>query len=437
TPENLGQLVSKIRRDAFNPSERSKLVHAIRRYLNEKGLPNFRLEDPLVAERASRIWRNERSKEGLSANAQAALGEIEAARKVLEALRFADGSQFEPSPFFRSQRLSRRFGTDLYVLNDASRPTGSFKERGALVAVRDAALNGVLHVVTASHGNHGLAVAMAAQRLGLRSTIVVPDTTPVVKMNRLRELGATVVATGKQPWRGYEEARDWALRYTFERNRYLERTIEAKGVMRYIHGFEDVVPGQGVAAFEILDAIRALPAEEQANLERATFLIPTGGGGLTAGVGTVLRAHLPQAKVLAVVSQEAPALHFSLIEGRRSEVFLNETGLCDSGIGLTIPGARPFELLREVLDGSLAVSDSQVGEALRLIHRHEGLTVEGSAATGIAALLSGKLPQLGVSLEHPIVTILTGRNIDASRHADVLEGREAPWSESSPVKAGD
>ena len=115
-------------------------------------------------------------------------------------------------------------------------------------------------------------------------------------------------------------------------------------------------------------------------------------------------------------------MHVSLIDGRRSEVFLNERGLCDSGIGLTIPGAKPFALLQEVLDGSMAVSDPLVGEAMRLIHRHEGLVVEGGAATGVAAILSGRLGEFSGK---PIVTIFTGGNIDAERHQAVMSGREA------------
>jgi threonine dehydratase len=140
-------------------------------------------------------------------------------------------------------------------------------------------------------------------------------------------------------------------------------------------------------------------------------------------LATVLKAELPQARVIGILSEEAPAMHVSLIDRQRSEVFLNEKGLCDSGIGLTIPGARPFRLLSELLDGSLPVSDAGVGEAMRRIYHHEGLRLEGGAATGLAAVLSGRLPELGIGPETPIITVLTGGNIDSSRHADVLAGR--------------
>ena len=138
----------------------------------------------------------------------------------------------------------------------------------------------------------------------------------------------------------------------------------------------------------------------------------------------MLRRHLPNARVVAVASEEAPALHFSLMADQRSEVFLNEKGLCDSGIGLTIPGARPFRLLQELLHGSMAVSDIHVAEAMRRIYQHEGLVVEGGAATGLAAVLSGRLSPFAADPRAPLVTIVTGGNIDPSRHAEVLAARK-------------
>ena len=421
-PELMENLIST--RRFWTERDRLEVKEELRRYLNEEGIPRYELQHERVQGYLRQVWLNSREPgTPFSPEAQAALAEIAAARVFLQNFRFADGSRFEPSPFLRSKGLSAELGRDFYFLSDLGRATGSFKERGALVEVRKAALDGALHVVTASHGNHGLAVALAAQKLGLRSTIVVPDTTPRVKVDRLRSLDATVVTTGQEPWRGYEEARDWALQYVFERNLHLRERLEMGPVARYIHGFEDVIPGQGVAAYEILEAIHRLPEAQRESLSRGAFLIPTGGGGLVAGLATVLKAELPQARVIGILSEEAPAMHVSLIDRRRSEVFLNEKGLCDSGIGLTIPGARPFRLLSELLDGSLPVSDAGVGEAMRRIYRHEGLVLEGGAATGLAAVLSGRLPELGIGPETPIVTVLTGGNIDSSRHAAVMAGR--------------
>ncbi|HEX5034057.1 MAG TPA: pyridoxal-phosphate dependent enzyme, partial [bacterium] len=408
----------------WNETYRREVEGEMRRYLNEEGLPSYALKHEKVQRYLGQVWRNSREPGApFSPEAQAMLAEIGAARVFLRDFRFADGSSFTASPFLRSEGISAELGRDFYFLSDVGRTTGSFKERGALVEVRKAALNGILHVVTASHGNHGLAVALAAQKLGLRSTVVIPDTTPQIKVKRLRSLGATVVSTGEKPWRGYEEARDWALQYVFERNLHLRERLEFDPVARFIHGFEDVIPGQGVTAYEILEAMKRLPEAQRESLSRAAFLIPTGGGGLAAGLATVLKSELPQARVIGVLSEEAPAMHLSLIDGRRSEVFLNAKSLCDSGIGLTIPGARPFRLLSELLDGSLPVSDAWVGKAMRRIYGHEGLKVEGGAATGLAAVLSGRLSELGVAPETPVVTVFTGGNIDSSRHADVMAGR--------------
>lgn len=406
----------------------------VRAYLGEEGLARFRLEDPAVQASVRSAWRNARAA-GLSPGAQHLLAHIEEAQEILESLNLPDHSPIRPSHLEASPGLSRVLGRDIYLLNDAARPTGSFKERGAIVEVLRAADAGAIHFVTASHGNHGLAVALASQILGLRSLVVVPDTTPRVKIERLRGLGATVVETGEQPHRGYEEARDWGLHYATERNWILENHWGIRGAVHYVHGFEDVIPGQGVAGLEILDQIDRMPPEIRERLVRGAFLIPMGGGGLAAGVATALRSRLPDARIFGIASDQAPALHHSLLTGTRSEVFLNEKSLCDSGIGLTVPGARPFEILRSVLDGSLVVSDASVGEAMRLIHRHHGAVVEGGAATGIAAHLSGRLAELGVEPDAPLISILTGGNIDASRHEAVMAGREAPWEPpSSPSR---
>lgn len=432
-PELMESLLSRKR--PWNEAYRREVERELRQYLNEDGLPTYALQHEKVQRYLGQVWRNSREPgTPFSSEAQAALAEIGAARVFLRDFRFSDGTHFAPSPFLRSAGLSADLGRDFFFLSDIGRTTGSFKERGALVEVRKAALEGVLHVVTASHGNHGLAVALAARKLGLRSTVVVPDTTPQVKVERLRSLGATVVSTGEKPWRGYEEARDWAVQYVLERNLHLRERLELDPVARYIHGFEDVIPGQGVAAYEILEALNRLPVAQRESLSRATFLVPTGGGGLAAGLATVLKAELPQARVIGVLSEEAPAMHLSLIDGRRSEVFLNAKSLCDSGIGLTIPGARAFRLLSELLDGSLPVSDAWVGEAMRRIYRHEGLKVEGGAATGLAAVLSGRLSEWGVAPEAPIVTVFTGGNIDSSRHADVMAGREAALPSPPPQR---
>jgi threonine dehydratase len=416
-PELMEHQISQKR--GMAESELREVEQGIRLYLNEEGIPSYPLHHEKVQAYLGRPWLNSRTPETpFSAEALAALAEIQAAQVFLRDFRFSDGHRFEPSPFLRSEGLSQVLGRDFYYLSDIGRPTGSFKERGALIEVRRAALNGALHVVTASHGNHGLAVAMAAQKLGLRSTIVVPDTTPQVKIDRLHSFNATVVVTGEQPWRGYEEARDWALRYVFERNLHMRNRLDLDGVTRYIHGFEDVIPGQGVAAYEMLAGLRGIVDP--------TFLVPTGGGGLAAGLVTVIKSEMPRARVIGVLSEEAPAMHLSLIDGVRSEVFLNEKGLCDSGIGLTVPGARPFRLLSELLDGTIPVSDPLVGEAMRLIHRHEGLRVEGGAATGLASVLGGRLQEFGIPPESPLVTIFTGGNVDLARHGDVMTGREAP-----------
>src|SRR5690606_2880632 len=142
----------------------------------------------------------------------------------------------------------------------------------------------------------------------------------------------------------------------------------------YIHGFEQVIPGQGVAGWEIADGVHLLPRPSRRSFAsgRPTFLLPLGGGGLAAGAGAVLRQRFPGSLILGVLSEQAPAMHVSLMQGRRYEVLVNPRSLFDSGIGLAVPGQRPFEILQEVLNGTVTVGENHGAEAIRLLHRHTG-----------------------------------------------------------------
>ena len=406
------------------------IAERIRAHWGEEGIPRLELTDPLVQQSVARAWIN--SQRGASEPGpilMKTLAEIHQARTWLESFVFADGSRYQRSNLTYSPELSRALGRRLFTFSDLNRRTGSFKERGALVEVARAAQTGVTHVVTASHGNHGLAVALAAKNLNLRATIVVPHTTPQIKIDQLRALEATVVITGKQPERGYEEARDWGLQYVLERNEFLRDRLGLDyDPLRYIHGFEQVIPGQGVAGWEISEGVHHLSEPYFRYFEegRPTFLLPLGGGGLAAGAGAILRQRFPKSLIVGVLSEQAPSMHVSLSMGRRYEVLVNPESLFDSGIGLAIPGQRPFEILQEVLDGTVTVNEAQGGEAIRLLHHHTGQVVEGGGAAGVAALVGNRLEPFGVKPKDPVVTLLTGRNIDRSRLDGILSGAEAP-----------
>ncbi len=438
--EQLGKLLSETRSHELlnKPPEENgqsvmrthpEMATQIREHWGETGVPRLTLQDPMVQEAVGQVWINPRSKSDRPGPVvTAALGQISSAQEWLGRYVFPDGTRYQGSSLKYSQELSVPLERDIFVFSDLARQTGSFKERGALVEVFRAAQAGVTHAVTASHGNHGLAVALAAQKLNLRSTIVVPHTTPKIKIEQLHRLGATVVTTGKQPERGYEEARDWGLQYVLERNEFLRHRLDLDfDPLRYIHGFEQVIPGQGVAGWEMIRSIDRLPHHQRQSFQkgRPVFLIPLGGGGLAAGAGAVLRQEFPNSLILGVLSEQAPAMHVSLMQGRRFEVLVNPKSLFDSGIGLAVPGARPFEILREVLDGTVPVSDAYGGESIRWIHRHMGQTVEGGGAAGVAAILSGRLEAFGVGPQDPIVTLFSGRNIDANRLQGILSGQEA------------
>jgi threonine dehydratase len=266
-------------------------------------------------------------------------------------------------------------------------PTGSFKVRGALAALSAYAGNG-RPVVTASAGNHGLGVAFAAARLAAEATIVLPSTASPAKINELRRLGADLVLHGN----GYDEAERHAL------------ALAADGAV-FVSAYNDlhVIAGQATCAAEIIEQV---PGE-------LTLVVPAGGGGLLAG--TVLRCGgQPDVRVIGVEAEASRALSAAVAAGRVVPVPVEPT-LADGLAGNLEPASITPMIAAGRVDRFVAVTEDEIAAAIRFLATWCGLVVEGSGATGVAALLAGKVPVAG----RP-VTILTGRNIAADVLADLL-----------------
>lgn len=293
------------------------------------------------------------------------------------------------TPLERSAPLSTAAGMDVWLKLETLQRTGSFKLRGATNAIAllspEERARGL---VTASAGNHGLGVALAARELGARATVFVPAGAPATKRQRIAALGATLHEVGG----GYDEAHAEAEVYALEH-----------GAL-YLHAFSDpgVVAGQGTVALEIFDA---LP-------EVRTLLVPVGGGGLVGGVGTVARA-VGGVRVVGVQSTATAAMHASLMAGRLVSLPLEPT-LCD---GLAGDVDEPsLSLARRVVDEMVLVPEDAVRQAMRRLYREEGVTVEGSGAVAAAALWEGML----ADLEPPVVAVLSGANVDAALLAELV-----------------
>lgn len=355
---------------------------------------------------------------------QETYAQITEADRIIDAFRFTDGKPFVRTRLNSEEGLGEYLGYRVYSASQTFRRTGSFKEYGALVATYKNALLGTVHQVTQSHGNHGTSVALFSREFGMLCSVFLPHTTPQVKIDILNRLGAHVTTTSQEPWRGFEEARDAAIRYTQERRLVLEREFALPHGARNLHGFEDVIHGQGVLGLDIVREIQKLPEAERPK----AILVNVGGGGLLAGVATSIKKHFPDMKVIGVLSAEAPAMHVSLHKGQRVEVPLNETSIMDSGIGLTVPGKRPFELIKELVDGTITVTDAEAAEGIRLGRFYTGEKLEGGAAVGIAAMLGDKLVEaFDLQKGDSLVTIFSGGNIDAARFDDVMSGREGNY----------
>lgn len=296
------------------------------------------------------------------------------------------------TPLERSRWLSGRVGAPVHLKLECWQRTHSFKIRGALNAVRalDEESRG-RGLVTASAGNHGQAVALAAELTGATATVFVPRSAPEAKKSRIRQYGAEL----REVDGSYDDAAARATAHA----QHTGATL--------VHPFTDprVVAGQATAALEILEDLPDV----------RTVVVPVGGGGLAAGAGIVVRAMAPDARVVGVQSTATHAMHAALEAGRVVPTPVVPT-LCDGLAGEVEPAT--FGAAQSLLDAVVLVEEAAVAPAIRHLYRREGLVAEGSGAVGVAALLEGLIPAEG-----PTAVIISGGNIDAATLADILAAR--------------
>jgi threonine dehydratase len=279
-------------------------------------------------------------------------------------------------------------GGEVLAKLDSLQPTGSFKLRGALAALAALSSPGE-RVVTASAGNHALALVEAARRLGLAATVVVPRTASGAKLAALRRRHADLVVHGDD----YDQAERHALEL-------------ADAGLAYVSPYNDpnVIAGQGTWV-----------AEEAERLPRgATLVVPVGGGGLLAGT-LLWAAGRPDLRVVGVEAAASRALSTAVAAGRVVPVPVAPT-LADGLAGNLEPGSVTPAVARGRVRAMVAVTEEEIERAIRFLAA-AGLVVEGSGAVGVAALLAGRLV-----LDGPTVVLLTGRNVAAATLARILGG---------------
>lgn len=316
------------------------------------------------------------------------LADILAARQRIAGI--ADGMPLIPSPF-----LTARVGREVLLKLETMQATGAFKLRGALNAVLSLP-DGVTGVTCCSTGNHGRAVAYAARLRGMRAVICMSSLVPGAKVDGIRALGAKTRIVG----RSQDEAQVESTR--------LAREEGLAEIPPFDHAH--VIAGQGTIALELM--------EQRPDI--AAILVPLSGGGLAAGVAFAAKAIKPSIKILGVSMDRGAAMHVSLRAGQPIEVEEVES-LADSlGGGIGLDNRHSFALCRDHLDATLLVAEEEIYRAMQVHFFEDRLVAEGAAAVGAAAIMSGRLDLP----DGPVVSLLTGRNVDMQSFSAVVTGRD-------------
>jgi threonine dehydratase len=279
-----------------------------------------------------------------------------------------------------------------YKLENLQR-TGSFKERGALNKLLClTAEERARGVIGASAGNHAQGVAYHAGRLGISTTIVMPERTPLVKASSTRGYGAKVVLSGAN----FDEAYQEALKIQEQENRV------------FVHPFNDplIMAGQGTIGLELL--------EQNPYIEMV--VVPIGGGGLISGISVALKELNPRIQVVGVQTAAIPSMKSSVEAGKLVEAETANT-IAD-GIAVKRPGTETFEVIRKYVDEIVTVDEEEIANAILLLLEREKTVVEGAGAVTLAALINGKLPR---AAGRRVCLVLSGGNIDMNVISRIIE----------------
>ncbi|MCY7373000.1 MAG: threonine ammonia-lyase [Spirochaetaceae bacterium] len=320
------------------------------------------------------------------------IDDVKAARALLEGI-------IRDTPVQGSRPLSDRVGGPVWLKCENLQRAGSFKIRGAYTRMsRLSSEEAARGVVAASAGNHAQGVALAASLLDIRSTVFMPEGAPIPKVQATTAYGAEVRFFGHS----VDEALGEAKRFAEETGAVL------------VHPFDhaDIVAGQGTVGLEILEQVPDV----------RTVVVCTGGGGLLAGIALAVKSTRPDVRVVGVQAESAAAFPASLAAGH--PVALDRMATMADGIAVGCPGLVPFEIVREMVDEIVTVSEESLSRALLLCLERAKLVVEPGGAAGVAALLENPS-----AFEPPVVVVLSGGNIDplllmrVLRHGLAVAGR--------------
>lgn len=333
------------------------------------------------------------------------LADIERARRLLDGV-------IVRTPLDHSRALGRLTGSVVHLKCENLQRAGSFKVRGAYVRMakltQEERSRGV---VAASAGNHAQGVALAASKLGIKATIFMPRGVALPKLQATKDHGAEVVLFGNNVDEALAEA---------------QRFAEESGSM-FIHPFDnaDVVAGQGTIGLEILEQ----------DPEVDTLVMGIGGGGLLAGVAVAVkemaRRQGRHINIIGVQAENAAAYPPSLAAD--AVVPLTHVSTIADGIAVGKPGQIPFQIIKELVDGVVTVSEDAIANALVFLLERSKMVVEPAGVVGVAALLEGKLAELGIESQRT-VALLSGGNVDPMLMLKVIQSGLAAGGRYLTVK---
>lgn len=297
------------------------------------------------------------------------------------------------TPCSYAPQMSEVSGIDVYLKKENLQITGAFKIRGAYNKIasldRSKIENGF---IAASAGNHAQGVALSASKFNTRAVIVMPESTPLTKVNGVKQLGGEVILHGSN----YDEAYAYALEFG------------VKNSLTFIHPFEDekVIAGQGTIALDILDTVDDLDA----------IIVPVGGGGLISGISSAVKQINKNIKVIGVGASGAPALKNSYESGEAQDSLSVRT-IAD-GIAVRDASRITLSHMLECVDEFISVDDEEIASAILFLLEKQKLVVEGAGSVGVAALLHDKLSHLKGK---KVAVVLSGGNLDVTLLNVIIE----------------
>lgn len=335
--------------------------------------------------------------------------------KILKARVYEVAHETPLSPM---KSLSARLGHNILLKREDLQPVFSFKLRGAYNKISnlsdEAKAKGV---IAASAGNHAQGVALSAQKLGIKAVIVMPKTTPAIKVSAVRSYGAKAVLIGDAYDDAYQHARE----------------LEKEQGLTFVHPYDDpdVIAGQGTVAMEIL-------RQHQGDID--AIFVPVGGGGLLAGVASFIKYVCPEVKVIGVEPEDAPCMHHALKKNRR--VILDQVGIFADGVAVRQAGKETYRIARKCVDEVILVSTDEICAAIKDIFDDTRSIAEPAGALAVAGIKKYLEENTSTEPNQTLIAIDSGANMnfDRLRHvserAELGERNEAILAVTIPEKPG-